>query len=136
MYPGLSAKGDIQAGRRHSDNRPVSEKWHNQFIDNWDLSARRAAAIARHLIWGYGLKPENISVTGRAFVEPVADNATEEGRAKNPRAQRPSAQRLHTRPRHRGGPQCGNRNSLTLGPFCGTKVTGIGERALSLFLWG
>ncbi len=69
----------------HSDNRPVSEQWHMQFLDNWDLSARRAAAIARLLIWGYDIKPENISVVGRAYVEPVADNGTEEGRAKNRR---------------------------------------------------
>jgi len=69
----------------HTDNMPVMEKWHLQFIDNWDLSARRAAAVARQLIWGEGFAPEAITVSGRAFVEPIASNATPEGQAKNRR---------------------------------------------------
>jgi len=69
----------------HTDNMPVSKKWRDQFVDNWDLSARRAAEIARYMIWGYGFPPESISVVGRAHVQPVASNKSEEGRAKNRR---------------------------------------------------
>lgn len=69
----------------HTDNLPVHNKLHSQFTDNWDLSARRAGEVARYFIWGLGFAPENIEVVGRADVEPVASNATKEGRAQNRR---------------------------------------------------
>ncbi|MDQ6984130.1 MAG: OmpA family protein [Ghiorsea sp.] len=69
----------------HTDNLPVSKKWRNKFSDNWDLSARRAGEVARFLIWGTGFSPANIEVVGRAHVEPIADNTTEEGRVLNRR---------------------------------------------------
>ena len=69
----------------HSDNLPVSKKWHHKFSDNWDLSARRAGEVARFLIWGAGFPAERIEVVGKAAVEPIADNSTEEGRALNRR---------------------------------------------------
>jgi len=69
----------------HSDNLPVSKKWRKQFSDNWDLSSRRAGEVARYLTWGLGFPRENITVAGRADVEPVASNETKEGRARNRR---------------------------------------------------
>jgi chemotaxis protein MotB len=69
----------------HTDNLPVSKKWRDKFSDNWDLSARRAGEVARFLIWGAGFPAEKIEVVGKAAVEPVADNTTEEGRALNRR---------------------------------------------------
>jgi len=69
----------------HTDNLPVSKKWRNKFSDNWDLSARRAGQVARFMIWGAGFPAENIEVVGRAHVEPIAGNMTEEGRALNRR---------------------------------------------------
>jgi len=69
----------------HTDNLPVAKKWRKQFSDNWDLSARRAGEVARYITWGLGFPRENITVAGRADVEPVASNDTPEGRAKNRR---------------------------------------------------
>ena len=69
----------------HTDNLPVAKKWRKQFSDNWDLSARRAGEVARYLTWGLGFPRENITVAGRADVEPVASNDTPEGKAKNRR---------------------------------------------------
>ncbi|MDQ6989381.1 MAG: OmpA family protein [Mariprofundaceae bacterium] len=69
----------------HSDNVPVSKKLRGQFVDNWDLSARRAAEVARYMIWGYGFAPEKISVVGRSHVQPVASNKSKQGRAANRR---------------------------------------------------
>ncbi len=69
----------------HSDNMPVSKKWREQFVDNWDLSARRAAEVARYMIWGYGFPAEKITVVGRSHVQPVSSNKTESGRAANRR---------------------------------------------------
>ncbi|MDQ7057132.1 MAG: OmpA family protein [Ghiorsea sp.] len=69
----------------HTDNLPVAKKWRKQFSDNWDLSARRAGEVARYLTWGLGFPRENITVAGRADVEPVTSNDTPEDRAKNRR---------------------------------------------------
>jgi chemotaxis protein MotB len=69
----------------HTDNLPVAKKWRDKFSDNWDLSARRAGEVARFLIWGAGFPAEKIEVVGKAAVEPVADNTTEEGRTLNRR---------------------------------------------------
>lgn len=69
----------------HTDNLPVAKRWRSRFSDNWDLSARRAGEVARFLIWGAGFSPENIEVVGRAHMQPIASNATEEGRALNRR---------------------------------------------------
>ena len=69
----------------HTDNMPVHRKWHDHFVDNWDLSARRAAEVARYFIWGHGIAPERIAIVGKAHVQPVAGNDTKEGRAMNRR---------------------------------------------------
>ena len=49
------------------------------------LSEQRADAIRQQLVAGFGLKAENISVRGYGESQPVADNDTEAGRAKNRR---------------------------------------------------
>jgi len=69
----------------HTDALPVGERLRARFADNWELSAARAAAVARVFIWGEGLDKHRIRVEGRGAEEPVADNATPEGRAKNRR---------------------------------------------------
>lgn len=69
----------------HSDALPVGEKLKPRFTDNWELSAARAAAVARVLVWGEGIEQNRIRVEGRGSAEPVADNASKEGRAKNRR---------------------------------------------------
>jgi len=69
----------------HSDARPVSAALRSHFTDNWELSAARAAAVARVLIWGENISENVIRVEGRAAVEPVADDTNATGRAKNRR---------------------------------------------------
>jgi chemotaxis protein MotB len=69
----------------HSDARPVSGKLRSHFTDNWELSAARAAAVARVFIWGENVSETRIRVEGRAAVEPVADDTVATGRAKNRR---------------------------------------------------
>jgi len=68
----------------HTDNYPVQRN-KGMFIDNWDLSARRAAEVVRYFIWAHHLPVERFRVEGRSFVEPVASNDSEEGRAANRR---------------------------------------------------
>lgn len=67
----------------HTDNKSV--KTGAPFADNWELSTLRAAAVVRILEKDFGLNPERMTVAGRGEHAPVADNASEEGRAKNRR---------------------------------------------------
>ncbi|WP_259454671.1 flagellar motor protein MotB [Legionella taurinensis] len=65
----------------YTDNVPINTP---QFPSNWELSTARAAALARVLTI-YGVDPSKITVTGYGEQYPVADNTTEDGRAKNRR---------------------------------------------------
>lgn len=53
---------------------------------NEDLSARRAEAAKRYLV-SRGVDADRIRATGRGESEPVASNATDEGRAQNRRVE-------------------------------------------------
>ncbi len=53
---------------------------------NFDLSQRRAASIYLFLVQS-GIQPERLRASGRGLVEPIADNATVEGRALNRRVE-------------------------------------------------
>jgi len=67
----------------HTDN--VAVKSGATFIDNWDLSVKRATTVVRVLQNQYGLNPAKMAAAGRAEYLPVADNSTPEGRASNRR---------------------------------------------------
>jgi len=59
-------------------------KWH--FISNWELSAARAAAAARYLLYSNEqLDATKVQIVGHGAYTPVADNATPEGRQLNRR---------------------------------------------------
>lgn len=66
----------------HTDNVPIHS---SLFPSNWELSASRAASVIRHLSEAGGLAPERFTAMGRAFYQPVASNATPEGRQENRR---------------------------------------------------
>jgi len=53
---------------------------------NQALSERRASSVAAYLL-GMGLAPNKLTSEGRGKSEPVADNETDEGRAKNRRVE-------------------------------------------------
>ncbi|CAG0938365.1 Motility protein B [Gammaproteobacteria bacterium] len=65
----------------HTDNRPIHTL---QFPSNWELSGARASCIVR-LFEQRGIAPERMSVAGQGEHQPVADNATTEGRNRNRR---------------------------------------------------
>jgi len=67
----------------HTDN--VAVKSGATFIDNWDLSVKRATTVVRVLQNQYSLNPAKMAAAGRAEYLPVADNSTPEGRASNRR---------------------------------------------------
>ena len=53
--------------------------------DNWTLSTERANSVVRALRDVYKVDPTRLTSAGRAKFAPIADNSTEEGRAKNRR---------------------------------------------------
>jgi OOP family OmpA-OmpF porin len=54
---------------------------------NQKLSERRANAVRNFLVDDLDVKPENITVIGKGEADPVASNATREGRAQNRRVE-------------------------------------------------
>lgn len=67
----------------HTDSIPIKIK----FQDNWALSVARSTAIVRILTTDYGIEPKRIIASGKSEFDPVADNETPEGRAKNRRTE-------------------------------------------------
>ena len=65
----------------YTDNQPIASP---QFPSNWELSAARAASVL-HVMVDAGIAPQRLSMTGYAEFQPVADNATSEGRNANRR---------------------------------------------------
>lgn len=64
----------------HSDSRGEAE--YNQF-----LSQRRAEAVAARLTGPLGIDPARVNATGYGEAQPIASNATAEGRAQNRRVE-------------------------------------------------
>lgn len=64
----------------HTDNRPIRTL---RFPSNWELSKARAEAVGALFIPSIGA--QRVEIRGSADAEPVVDNATPEGRAKNRR---------------------------------------------------
>ena len=70
----------------HTDALQIvgQEEWH--FISNWELSAARAAAAVRYLLYSNKqLDATKMQIVGHGAYSPVADNATLEGRQLNRR---------------------------------------------------
>ncbi len=68
----------------NTDNVPISQK---NIRNNWDLSALRASSVVQALQNNYGVEPKRLTAGGRGEYNPVADNSTPEGKAKNRRTQ-------------------------------------------------
>lgn len=68
----------------HTDDVPIHTA---QFPTNWELSSARAVIVARVLTELYRVPPAIVSATGFGEFRPVADNRTQEGRAKNRRVE-------------------------------------------------
>lgn len=68
----------------HTDNVPMSGA---KYSNNDELSAGRALSVFYYLIDTTDLNPAKILHTGRGEYDPVADNSTPEGRARNRRVE-------------------------------------------------
>ncbi len=68
----------------YTDNIPIHSIY---FPSNWELSAARAAAVARFLITTIGLPPNKVSIAGRASFRPIVKNDSAAHRALNRRVE-------------------------------------------------
>ena len=66
----------------HTDNQPIRTA---RFPSNWHLSKERAEAVRSELVRQVG--PERVRAEGLADAQPIADNATPAGRARNRRVE-------------------------------------------------
>ena len=69
----------------YTDTNPIGENLREQYPSNWELSAARAAMVARHLQWTYEFNGNNMEVVGLSQYHPMAENDTAEGREQNRR---------------------------------------------------
>ncbi|GAB3427668.1 OmpA family protein [Niabella aquatica] len=68
----------------NTDNVPINRP---NIRNNWDLSSLRASSVVQALQNNYGVNPKRLTVGGRGEYNPVADNATEEGKTRNRRTE-------------------------------------------------
>ncbi len=68
----------------NTDNVPISR---TNIRNNWDLSALRASSVVQVLQNKFGVDPQRLTAGGRGEYNPVATNATPEGRQLNRRTQ-------------------------------------------------
>lgn len=68
----------------NTDNVPISKQ---NIRNNWDLSALRASSVVQSLQNDYGVDPKRLTAGGRGEYNPVASNATDDGKTKNRRTQ-------------------------------------------------
>ena len=69
----------------HTDNVPVSSR--SRFESNDVLSMYRALSVADYIRTNTNLDPSHIKSSGRGDYDPVADNTTADGRARNRRVE-------------------------------------------------
>ncbi|MBN1594447.1 OmpA family protein [candidate division FCPU426 bacterium] len=68
----------------HTDNIPINTR---QFPNNRVLSLERAKAVFDYLVKNRGFVPERFDIKGQGEAQPIADNKTGSGRAKNRRVE-------------------------------------------------
>ncbi|MDE5948934.1 MAG: OmpA family protein [Prevotella sp.] len=68
----------------NTDDVPISRE---NIRNNWDLSCLRASSVVQYLQNHYGVDPKRLTAGGRGEYNPLADNTTEAGKARNRRTQ-------------------------------------------------
>ena len=71
----------------HTDNVPISGGLAARYPSNWELSTARATTVLHFLQDSAGVSGERLSAVGYGEYQPIASNATAEGRAQNRRIQ-------------------------------------------------
>lgn len=69
----------------HADDRRLKKT--AKFVNNWELSTLRAAAVVTFLQQAGDLPPERLSAAGYGYYQPVVSNKTPAGRRQNSRVE-------------------------------------------------
>lgn len=81
----LRTREEILMVSGFTDDRQVRDS-NRQFADNWELSAQRALTVTRTLI-NAGVPSSSVFAAAFGAQQPVASNASEDGRARNRRVE-------------------------------------------------
>ncbi|QKJ29846.1 OmpA family protein [Mucilaginibacter mali] len=68
----------------NTDNVPIMQ---TNIRNNWDLSALRASSVVQALQKNYNVDPKRLTAGGRGEYNPLTDNTTDAGKARNRRTQ-------------------------------------------------
>ncbi|MCC5852953.1 MAG: flagellar motor protein MotB [Alkalimonas sp.] len=68
----------------HTDDAVIRDELHD---NNWDLSAKRAVAVATEMLKAPGFDPNRLAVVGYADTRPLVPNTTELNRRRNRRVE-------------------------------------------------
>lgn len=68
----------------NTDNVPISKP---NIRNNWDLSTLRASSVVQALQNNYGVDPKRLTAGGRGEYNPIASNASPDGRSRNRRTE-------------------------------------------------
>ncbi|HUU44430.1 MAG TPA: flagellar motor protein MotB [Acidobacteriota bacterium] len=82
----------------HTDNIPIKREYRYKYPTNWELSTARATGVVGQLVSSGGIDPRRISAVGRGEYNPIASNATDDGRAQNRRVELYIAPALPVKP--------------------------------------
>lgn len=77
----LRQNNQLISVRGHTDNVPINTA---KFSSNWSLSASRSVAVVR-LLQSFNIESQRLKVEAHGEYQPIASNATADGRAKNRR---------------------------------------------------
>lgn len=69
----------------YTDDLPVRDTTDLPYVDNWELSAARAAAVVRYFQWGEEMEATRFEVVGYGRYRPLVPNTGPENRAQNRR---------------------------------------------------
>lgn len=81
-----SAANELVRIEGHTDNDPIS-KQRDKYKSNWELSAARSAAVLHYMVEECGISPTKVYIAGFGQYQPVAENKTKSGKAKNRRVE-------------------------------------------------
>ena len=70
----------------HTDNDPISRQ-KEKYKSNWELSTARAAAVLHFFVEDCGIPPTRVYIAGFGQYQPIANNTSSAGKAKNRRVE-------------------------------------------------
>lgn len=70
----------------HTDNVPIRPDARDKYESNWTLSTYRAIEVVKYLV-DKGIAPQSLTAAGYGEYKPIADNSSDEGKAKNRRVE-------------------------------------------------